>query len=287
MPPCTRTSSLTSAHGAFVEGPDGARTPRGSASAHASIDLRQHPLAVMCSLENTRGSCSSANSELGAPAVGDLGGCSDVPSIRDDTSVASAPSEICVSFPPSLCGYNSESTTLNPTPGSTTPTRHRHSASGSTKSRHSGSSHDPRFRRTRSSENNDIRSSLAHGRSSSKISEHNVMTLSSRIKENERAQQIKENPLLTLVTQSQEVQHQEAQNQHADFRSSRSTTFEVSKSVRSSSPSDSIAHRHNRRASPSDSKASASIPEPCASPGSSTESCLASPADSKVSPNHA
>ena len=36
------------------------------------------------------------------PAVGDLGSASEVPSIRDDQSVSSAPSEICVSFPASI-----------------------------------------------------------------------------------------------------------------------------------------------------------------------------------------
>jgi len=69
-------------------------TPRGSNVSSATIiDTRMHPLAVMSG-------CSGADTQSCNPTVGDLGGCSDVPSLRDDMSVTSAPSDICVSFPP-------------------------------------------------------------------------------------------------------------------------------------------------------------------------------------------
>jgi len=73
------------------------------------IDGRQHPLAVsFCATQSNAGDAQSC-----FPNVSDIGACSDVPSIRDDASVTSAPSEICVSFPPSV--YNSETGTLTPT----------------------------------------------------------------------------------------------------------------------------------------------------------------------------
>lgn len=73
------------------------------------IDSRQHPLSVSFVMDNqsNRGDNQSCN-----PNVGDIGVCSDVPSIRDDQSVTSAPSEICVSFPPSV--YPSENGTRTP-----------------------------------------------------------------------------------------------------------------------------------------------------------------------------
>lgn len=71
------------------------------------IDNRQHPLAPLPSTT----SLDSFDSRLSlSPAFGDLGGCSDVPSIRDDASVASAPSEICLSFRTSRCGSKEEVT---------------------------------------------------------------------------------------------------------------------------------------------------------------------------------
>lgn len=116
LAPCTRTSSLCSGRSSKggSENNDDSNpnlTPRhskeglfggsGSYEPHKiSIDSRMHPLAVI----NDMSSCS--------PAVGDLGTHSEVPSIRDDMSVTSAPSEICVSFPPSI--YCSESGTLTP-----------------------------------------------------------------------------------------------------------------------------------------------------------------------------
>jgi hypothetical protein len=58
------------------------------------LDTRMHLLGVVCVSPSMQESTDSQSC-----AVGDLGGCSDVPSVRDDASVASAPSEICVSFP--------------------------------------------------------------------------------------------------------------------------------------------------------------------------------------------
>lgn len=108
-------------------------TPRGSkdASTGYSIDARMHPLGVMSDKTDSQ-SCMAA--------VGDLGGCSDVPSVRDDQSVTSAPSEICVSFPPSLVGSDSgQQFGLRHSEGTSTPTRKRMHGSFSNLGRFGGS----------------------------------------------------------------------------------------------------------------------------------------------------
>jgi len=57
------------------------------------IDTRLHPLGVVvCATSPAYSSSMSESQGSGNPAVGDLGGVSDVPSVRDDMSVASAPS---------------------------------------------------------------------------------------------------------------------------------------------------------------------------------------------------
>lgn len=77
-----------------------------SAPTSTMIDCRQHPLAPI----NINPTPSSLDSHVSMnAAIGDLGCCSDVPSVRDDMSVASAHSEICVSFPASLAPSNCES----------------------------------------------------------------------------------------------------------------------------------------------------------------------------------
>lgn len=78
------------------------------------LDTRMHPLGVVCSSplsEKSDSQCCTVDDR-------DLGGCSDVPTIRDDASVASAPSEICMSFP--VQTYRSEATCQS---GSSTPNR--------------------------------------------------------------------------------------------------------------------------------------------------------------------
>lgn len=79
-----------------------------------NIDCRQHPLAVTFDFDkqSKEGGQSCAQS-CNPGNASDIGACSDVPSVRDDMSVTSAPSEICVSFPPSV--YHSETGTLTPT----------------------------------------------------------------------------------------------------------------------------------------------------------------------------
>eukprot|EP00416_Gambierdiscus_australes_P043169 CAMPEP_0171098838 /NCGR_PEP_ID=MMETSP0766_2-20121228/49646_1 /TAXON_ID=439317 /ORGANISM="Gambierdiscus australes, Strain CAWD 149" /LENGTH=342 /DNA_ID=CAMNT_0011558299 /DNA_START=116 /DNA_END=1142 /DNA_ORIENTATION=- len=70
----------------------------GNDRSFTAIDNRQHPLAPLSGTshcDDRRSSCSRISM---SPVYGDLGGCSDVPSIRDDCSVTSAPSEICLSF---------------------------------------------------------------------------------------------------------------------------------------------------------------------------------------------
>lgn len=58
------------------------------------IDNRQHPLAPF----SAASSCCSWGDSSMSPVFADLGASSDVPSIRDDASIASGPSEICMSF---------------------------------------------------------------------------------------------------------------------------------------------------------------------------------------------
>jgi len=78
------------------------------------IDTRLHPLGVVvCATSPAYSSSMSESQGSGNPAVGDLGGVSDVPSVRDDMSVASAPSEICVSFPPTICSETGSSSTTS------------------------------------------------------------------------------------------------------------------------------------------------------------------------------
>lgn len=83
------------------------RSSSGSAISRDSntmIDSRLHPLGVLASAASPSYSSTMSESQSSSrAAVGDLGGVSDVPSVRDDMSVASAPSEICVSFPPTIC----------------------------------------------------------------------------------------------------------------------------------------------------------------------------------------
>lgn len=87
------------------------RPSGGSSNNGIMIDTRLHPLGVVNSPAYS--STMSESQGSGNPTIGDLGGISDVPSVRDDMSVASAPSEICVSFPPTICSETGSSSTTS------------------------------------------------------------------------------------------------------------------------------------------------------------------------------
>jgi len=162
------TDSYASASALSIDSP-AHRTIWSSSPTAVSIDSRAHPLAVLsCSNSSTQ---SHSDSQSCHPAVGDLGTGSDVPSIRDDMSVTSAPSEICVSFPPSI--YHSEN-------GSQTPYSERmRSLTGFGKLRRGASWHSNSRRGSRNS------------------SLHSSQSREPR----DIDDAIKENPLLTLVAQ--------------------------------------------------------------------------------------
>lgn len=171
LPPCPRSQSMISTHSHPA---DGTRTPRTSGSNRfepiSTIDSREHPLAVQFVEKSSM--CSSTDSQFGTAAIGDLGSQSDVPSIRDDMSVTSAPSEICVSFPPSI--YCSETGTI-------TPNRERMKSLSGLRS---SGSHSHTRSRGPSSDRTNNRGSRA-----------------SKEDLERKKEKIKENPLLDLVVQ--------------------------------------------------------------------------------------